>query len=275
MEPSRGVQPYPIQMIRHKKSRVKDPVESMINDKIERTIQKSDSEAVKGPLDPMFGQHRAFPISIDTKNIDPNRKPQDVMEYLAQVRLEAQRSEIIDSGRYKYSDSGALYRLDDHKNDSKILVVDKATSQKYMNKYYEARTKYCSYRNQLTELNAIDLPKTQREWKYFIFNNEPTYDFVAQIIEEKQVMKLIVYFTKWLNMDVNSNFESWIWMILEATDSDLDSSNQSVMRNLGKKAQKQLRNKLDERNTMIMMKILTIVGVFYRQKDLLEKEDLD
>lgn len=275
MEPSRGVQPYPIQMIRHKKSRVKDPVESMINDKIERTIQKSDSEAVKGPLDPMFGQHRAFPISIDTKDIDPNRKPQDVMEYLAQVRLEAQRSEIIDSGRYKYSDSGALYRLDDHKNDSKILVVDKATSQKYMNKYYEARTKYCNYRNQLTELNAIDLPKTQREWKYFIFNNEPTYDFVAQIIEEKQVMKLIVYFTKWLNMDVNSNFESWIWMILEATDSDLDSSNQSVMRNLGKKAQKQLRNKLDERNTMIMMKILTIVGVFYRQKDLLEKEDLD
>ncbi|VEU19302.1 DEKNAAC100667 [Brettanomyces naardenensis] len=235
-----------------------------INQKIDHTVKNTISDPVKGPLDPVFGQHRAFPISIDTSSIDPHKVPENVSEYLAHVRLEAQDGALFDEAG---EEEGFYYvppaSIDKEATDNLLQGDD------FMSEYIERRDKYAEYRSQLTELNAIELPKTHKEWKYFIFNNEPTYAFVAQILEESEHIKLIVYFTKWLNTDLNEDFEKWLFLILEAIDKFLDASDLSVLRGLAKKAKKQTHNELDERNKRIMIQILSIVGKFYGQRDLL------
>ncbi|QPG77055.1 hypothetical protein FOA43_004453 [Brettanomyces nanus] len=257
---------YPVDMMkRRRKSNENQSYSSeslKINSKIESTLRKSENDAVKGPLDPVFGQHRAFPISINTETIDLDKSPSNVMEYLAQVRLEAEKDGIKE-------DDGFYYKPVDLKD---VVNAPENPLEGLLSAYKQKRTSYEQYRSHLTEINAISLPDTHKEWKYFIFNNKPTFDFVAQIVEENEDIKLVVYFTKWLNTDVDANFEEWLFMVLEALDQFQSASNISVLRGLCKKAKKQLANQLDARNSLIMNRILTIVGCFYGQRDLIEKK---
>lgn len=225
-------------------------------------------DVTQGPLDPAFGQHRAFPISIDVTKVDLARSPKDVVEYLSQVRLEAEKDAPID-------DDGIYYVRENKKRvqgdgvDSTANTEPQDTVDDTMSEYVDRRKVYSDYRSQLTELDAIDLPETAKEWKYFVFNNEPSFDLVAQIIEEAQQMKLMVYFTKWLNKSVDPTFAKWIFAMLDALDENLSPADLSVLRSLAKKADKQVNAGTDEPNTVLMNKIIAIAGNFYRQRDLL------
>ena len=295
-----GPRPYPVGIFKRQKTSVhghrnvnktdtneNNNVDRTINSQLSRNTTKPGSDIVKGPLDPIFGQHRAFPISIETANVNFSKNPSSAIEYLAQVRLEAAMATRMAIGKeadYE-TNAGKHGNTDIDMNIEKITTNDNIVDSQlkilgicevldsFTEEYKVMRKKYAEYRSQLTELNAIELPETQKEWKYFIFNNEPKYDFVAQIIEEGQHMKLMVYFTKWLNTKMDRNFEKWLIMVLEALDQYLSPSDLSVVRGLGKKARKQLRNSLDDRNRKIMFEVLTVTGKFYGQRDLLEDTD--
>ncbi|ODV86467.1 hypothetical protein CANARDRAFT_6936 [[Candida] arabinofermentans NRRL YB-2248] len=235
-----------------------------------------DKSVTQGPLDPIFGQRRAFPITIDIDSVDLTKTPENVNEYLAMVRLEAQQYDDSlnnDDGSNIESDFEEKENDNPENNEQEIqepkAVLTKEEIDLLLTKYQDQRSVYQNYRMGITELDAIDLPTTQKAWKFFIFNNEPSLDLVAQIFEEKEHIKLIIYFTKWLNIDVNIHFEQWLMQIMAGLEDLLDNSDISIVRSLGKKAKKQLTNELNSRNENIMKMILVITGRFYGQRDLL------
>ncbi|KAH3671957.1 hypothetical protein OGAPHI_000143 [Ogataea philodendri] len=238
-----------------------------INEKIRQTEQNVGSY-IQGPFDPIFGQRRAFPVILDLNSIDKNEPMNDVNTYLAMVRMEAQQFERhgFDSAPREKTEADVEephIEPDQDGYKANPLLTD------FLVEFKTKRKEYEEYRSTLTDIDAIELPQTQKEWKYVVFNNEPTFDIMAQLIEEDEIIKLAVYFTKWLNRDVNPSFENWIFHLLYAIDDVLNASDVSVLRALAKKALKQAEGQLDERNQLIMDKIVTIVGSFYGQKDLL------
>ncbi|GME91326.1 unnamed protein product [Ambrosiozyma monospora] len=259
---------YPAHLMGVKLPQQKKQKSDPINERI-KLVESNNESHSQGPLDPLFGQRRAFPIAIDLNSVDQSKTPQDVNEYLALVRLEAQGfdSQFI-SQNDDSNDDGGIYWIPS--NDNGEGQNDCESEERiFLEEYRNNRERYNDFRNNLTELDAIDLPKTQKEWKQFIFENQPTDELIAQIIEENEVIKLIVYFTKWLNTKVNENFASWIFRILESIDDVLDGSDLSVIRALGKKAKKQSGNDLDEINSTIMKRILFAIAGYYGQRDLI------
>ncbi|ESX01978.1 hypothetical protein KL918_005029 [Ogataea parapolymorpha] len=251
---------------------VQGDVGSTINEQIRRAKDLNTENLIQGPLDPIFGQRRAFPIALDLESVDASKATTDVNSYLALVRLEAQQFE---RKGFRFEASVAKKRILNSNNQQahSEATLDKGKHRRwpvdYLEEFKSIKKSYLNYRLNLTELDAIDLPQNQKEWKYLIFNNEPSFGITAQIVEENVNIKLIVYFTKWLNRDINVCFEQWIFHMLYATDTVMTSSNMSVMRALGKKALKQMAAALDKRNQAIMERIVLIIGVIYGQRDLL------
>lgn len=244
---------------------------------------------VQGPLDPIFGQRSAFPVVIDVTGVDLNHKPRDVNEYLAQVRLEAcmdgRKPKHGDENREETEDaSGDDYVYYKATNDAATdieaeLVVPKTFIDDYMPEFRRKRREYEDYRKNLHELDAIDLPQTAKQWKKFIWEVSCEKDYIAQIIEEQEHIKLLVYFCKWLSLNVNDNYREWLFGVLEAIEEVLVPSEMSVLRQLGKKALRQLltaelasSGAEDAGDIETYKKVLVIVGLFYKQRDLLSNE---
>lgn len=247
---------------------------------------------VQGPLDPKFGQRPAFPVVIDVKNIDIDKIPSNVNEYLAQVRIEADKFSIIKKGNQNDDDDYVYYKkptLIDIENEKSIYVnqiqnkvqskneyiVPQDFIDKYLKEFIKKREEYNDYRMKLFELDAIELPVTAKQWKKFIWEVSCEKSYIAQIIEEGEHVKLIVYFSKWLGINLEDNYVEWLFAILESIEDVLKSSEISVLRQLGKKAQKQIiqiSNKSDNtsNNLETYWKILVIIGVFYKQRDILK-----
>ncbi|KAG7890080.1 hypothetical protein KL936_002754 [Ogataea polymorpha] len=251
---------------------VQGDVGSTINEQIRRAKEISTENLIQGPLDPIFGQRRAFPIALDLESVDASKATTDVNSYLALVRLEAQQFEKKGFCSEASVAEKRIFNSDNQQSHSEP-TLDKENHRRwpveYLEEFKSSQKAYLNYRLNLTELDAIDLPQNQKEWKHLIFNNEPSFAITAQIVEENVNIKLIVYFTKWLNRDINVCFEQWIFHMLYATDTVMTSSNMSVMRALGKKALKQMAAALDQRNQTIMERIVLIIGAIYGQRDLL------
>lgn len=236
---------------------------------------------VQGPLDPIFGQRRAFPITIETSNVDLNKIPENVNEYLAQVRAEAggiRSLKVNDAGydtdinededEYVFYKPPGLSENDNTFHDNE-LIIPISNLEKFIEQYKKQRKEYEDFRNNLHELDALELPKTAKEWKKFIWEVSCEKEYVAQIIEEDEHIKLIVYLGKWLGITIDENYEQWIFSILAAIEEVLTSSEISVLRQLSKKARRQLEQTGDE--TGVHARILSIIGVFYKQRDLIKK----
>lgn len=254
------------------------------NDEEERASNEFSNKGYNhGPIDRKFGQRRAFPINIEIKNIDMNKVPENVDEYLAQVRYEATgfKKESTDGNHHDESDDGSsddfvYFRKsesehekekeedDDRADNSLIISQDKI--EEYLNEYKKSRNEYSEYRMSITELDAIELPKTAKEWKKFIWEISCEREYVAQIIEEEEEIKLIVYFTKWMGTNLEENYIEWVMGILSAIEEFHDSKELSVIRQLGKRALRQL---LANPDSVFFQKIVVIVGDFFKQRDLL------
>lgn len=235
---------------------------------------------MQGPLDPVFGQRSAFPIVIDVAGVELGKEPADVTEYLAQVRLEACTSGRPEDGDGDASDNSdssddyVYYRARDEEA-AEELVVSRPLLDEYMAEFRRKRSEYEAYRMGLHELDAIDLPQSAREWKRFVWDVPCEPAHIAQIIEEDEHVKLLVYFGKWLSLNVNDNFRTWLFGVLEAIEEVLVPAELSVVRQLGKKALRQLQTArtLDGHaaDVVVYSKLLVIVGFFYKQRDLLRK----
>lgn len=250
---------------------------------------------VQGPVDPIFGQRSAFPVVINMKNVNLDKIPKDVNEYLAQVRLEAcmcnpfnyNKNNSNDDDYYEnnnkdYDDDYVFFKINNGKDekeietDKKDLIIEKEFIDKYIEEYKSKRKEYNEYRMNLYELDVIELPKIAKDWKKFIWEVSCEREYIAQIIEEEEYIKLIAYFAKWLSLKIDDNYKEWVFAILESIEEILPQTAISVIRQLGKKALKQLlqiqNGGVECENVDTYKKILTIIGIFYKQKDLLQKQ---
>ena len=225
---------------------------------------------VSGPLDNKFGQRRAFPININIEDVKLNVIPSTVEEYLAQVRLEALNDDMGNGISNDYDD-GDMDKVYYKPRKSQMNDIPEEIS-KYIREFQLKRNEYREFRMQLEELDAIELPNTAKEWKTFIWEISCEREYVAQIVEENLHIKLLVYCTKWLGVNLEENLYVWTIALLASLEDVIGSSECSVLRQLGKKALKQIPLS-NEENVHYFENIVSIIGVLYGQKDLLDELD--
>jgi survival of motor neuron protein-interacting protein 1 len=244
-------------------------------DKPHHTLTSTNQGYVQGPIDPVFGQRKAFPIVIDIKNIDLNKIPENVNEYLAQVRAEASGSQDMNNNiGSDFEDLECIYynhpRIEPiNKETNDQYIIPLSVLERYLDEYKNKREEYEEFRSNLHELDAIELPKTAKEWKKFIWEVSCEKEYIAQIIEEAEQVKLLVYLGKWLGLKVDDNYELWMFNVLAAIEEVVSSSEISVLRQMGKKARRQLEQ--TDYEDGVHARVLAIIGLFFKQRDLLVK----
>lgn len=280
---------------------------------------------VQGPIDSVSGQRSAFPITLHLDKVNLQKVPENVYQYLAQVRLEAYGNRLH-AGGYSDNEDEDDYNYDDNDDcvfyqrsksvgsegnegkecqgeinqssngngeidvelakttfetaqDDVQYIIGKEYVVDYIAEYKSERKKYEEFRMNLHELDAIDLPQTAKAWKKFIREVSCEPEYIAQIIEEEEHHKLLVYFGKWLTLKVEENYKEWLFAFLAAIEEVVTPAEISTLRQLAKKALRQLEiwlvnegntnsnENVDHRDTY--KKILAIVGIFYKQKDLI------
>lgn len=118
-----------------------------------------------------------------------------------------------------------------------------------------------------------EIPTSAAKWRELIFGTSPPPPkFFHEVLEHPTVIKLIVFYTKWLLATMPPTLQEWIFATFARLDNGLDHREAAIVRDLGRKAHK-LRLKAVAANvpchpTYDM--VLAVVGEYYGQKDLLE-----
>lgn len=211
------------------------------------------------PIDPQFGQRKAFPITLPTTGVDLDIAPTSVEQYLAQVRAQSM-------------ECGVRYGSEDEDDDLVYIAPPISTPNDtegefdvICEEFQEKKRIYGAFRSSLVELDAIELPSTQKQWKKFIWETSCELEYIAQIIEEERTGLLLVYFTKWMSMNPDANLIAWVWAILAAFEP-LGSSQLALVRSLGQKASKQLTMTPGQKD---LTAICVIISLKFGQRDLL------
>ncbi|KAJ8143905.1 hypothetical protein OY671_002980 [Metschnikowia pulcherrima] len=122
------------------------------------------------------------------------------------------------------------------------------------------------------------VPEFAGKWRELVFNTPaPPQEYFQSTLEHPTVIKLVVYYTKWLSGSMPENLTDWIFATFVRLDNGLDHQELAIVRALGIKAQK-LREKLIEaaaQGTEIshvasrcVDMVLAVVSHYYRQRDL-------
>lgn len=124
-----------------------------------------------------------------------------------------------------------------------------------------------------------DIPETASAWRSLVLTlSPPPLGFFTEILEHATIIKLIVYYTKWILVLMSPTLSEWIFITFVRLDNGLDHTELALVRDLGRKAKK-LRTKFLEgkkegveipkvaEETVDM--ILAVVGSYYGQRDLL------
>lgn len=327
----------------------KRSVERLLNEPKKRR----NPQYTQGPLDDQFGQHRAFPI-------DPNDADEGVIQYLADVRKEAEEDRpvhyvnrrarepayvaprkfselslkyiesVIDRLRkqkqlQEKEEAEVAFVLNDIEVDaetamapeipqaSQVEVDDEPTElEKFLQsaeigqETEEAQSIESASRDQLeraltdsteeateeksqteeqtdsdTDSDAqIVIPLSAGEWRTLIFSQSPPEGF-HDALEHPTVIKLIIYYTKWLLVSMPSTLLEWMFATFVRLDNGLEHTEMALVRELGKKARK-LRTKFrngaqegavipQEAQDAVNM-VLAVIGHYYGQRDLLTDE---
>lgn len=121
--------------------------------------------------------------------------------------------------------------------------------------------------------NREFVPKSAAKWREYVFGSPPPpLSYFYDILDHPTVIKLVVYYTKWLLATMPPMVGEWIFFTFVRLDNGLDYRELAIVRDLGKKAHK-LRLKLvaaKVSHNPIYDMILAIVGDYFGQKDLLE-----
>lgn len=236
---------------------------------INKRIKQSSGSHVHGPLDPSFGQHRAFPVEIPNISSYQPHIPEDVETYLAMVRFQA--------GGNADDDEFVFYELTS--NAEKLHYPEWHTQ--FIEFFQESRQEYRNFLTATDCITEIEQPQSIQSWKNFIFKNDPTFEFLAQL-DHVTVIKLLVYLTRWLTKKINPKFSRWCLLLFVVLDDTLDSTDVSNLRTMAQKAVK-IRKELNEMHEagtfhcddvtgMCLDSLVSVIGDFYGQRDLLERE---
>lgn len=226
-----------------------------------------------GPLDPTFGQHSAFPDN----HVSSDEESHNVFAYLRQVRNEAEndrsvyfaeeRSQMVQS-----ETTPVIEKSEDHNDQIPIIAPEIVNSVvlRFLNLKLQINDSMAEIRDADMQM---ELPETANQWRTLVHSQVPfPIEYFYNVLDHPTIIKLVVYFTKWLCSSSNEYISQWIWIVLLRLDAPLDVNESAIIRELGKKAFK-LYQKLDKsvsdvsRFTISM--VLIITSEYYGQKDLL------
>lgn len=122
---------------------------------------------------------------------------------------------------------------------------------------------------------ATELPQSAAKWREWVFKLEPPpQQFFQTELEHPTVIKLIVYYTKWLSASMPATLTQWIFATFVRLDEGLDSTELAIVRDLALKAEK-VRQKLEALEDSSTAReciemVLAVVSGYYGQRDLVE-----
>lgn len=269
---------------------------------------KREPSYTQGPLDENFGQHAAFPL--DAAATGQCNQDSSVFDYLAAVRKEAEAdapvhfvSRNIDQQIHNSASNSTglspeyvkmvMQRLEQAKqanrrhievqnieldcseigddgDDNLVGTADDDDVRVHVNVEVEEPE---------DQEPPVEVPQSAGAWRSLVFSQSPPpMSFFNSTLEHTTIIKLIVYYTKWLLVSMPVTLTEWIFVTFVRLDNGLDHTELSLVRDLGRKARK-LRTKFLEgkseglnipavaEETVDM--ILAVVGVYYGQRDLL------
>lgn len=227
------------------------------------------STYTSGPLDHTFGQHTAFPISTTE---DPEER--SVFEYLSSVRNEAENDRCFFYVDRKADSLNTSVRAGlNPQPPTEVIFIDQEWAKSLMDRFLQIKANIESHQLDLSD-TSYAVPSSAALWRTTLFKDPPPLiESFFLVLDHPTVIKLIVYFTKWLSTSTNENLSKWIFLTFLRLDCLLDSDETCIVRDLGKKAQKILQ-KTSGRDIPPVAKytiemVLIIVGEYYGQRDLL------
>ncbi|CAK7891743.1 hypothetical protein CAAN1_01S06876 [[Candida] anglica] len=236
----------------------------------------SDKQYTQGPLDEIFGQHSAFPVELDG-----DEESNEVMQYLASVRNEAELDtpvHFVKRSKEKTKDDTIVKQSNEQ--NSTIDYNTTSTIPDEINWQENLLSTFLSLKEEVqiqtilpNSATSQPLPSSASAWRELIFTSKepPTVRFFFTELDHSTTIKLLIYSTQWLSTNTPSMLSRWIYMLFLRLDNLLDHNECAIVRSLAQKAIK-LRTKPNlspiSRYTIDM--IITIVGKYYHQKDLLE-----
>ncbi|CCE82599.1 Piso0_002331 [Millerozyma farinosa CBS 7064] len=248
------------------------------------TSSERDRHYTQGPLDDAFGQHPVFPLnSWSRQEASVSR---EVMEYISGVRLEAKNDAPVhfvtkdestpSEDVSRHEDLGATHALHQSSKEAtewQKTALDRFLSLKEDIGSYITERKQSIVQAKKEAQSSYKVCSTSAEWRKLILNEPPPpIDFFYFCIVHSDVIKLVIYSTKWLSSNVTSNLSKWIFDLLLRLDSTLDHNDCAVVRDLAKKALK-IKEKssaqLNETTTFTLDFIIYIVATYFGQKDLI------
>ncbi|KAK6460735.1 hypothetical protein DFJ63DRAFT_337488 [Scheffersomyces coipomensis] len=223
-------------------------------------------------LDPTFGQYPAFPsngVGIDSETSE------EVSNYLKSVREEAENDDLVHFAPRTNGTSG-LKRKHESELDEKPVGVDSNWSKDLLSKFVTIKQDINRHHGIIANsvITTSLLPDTAAQCRKLVFENDPPQiERFFNSIDRGNIFKLLIYFTKWLSKSTNEHLSKWIWMTFLRIDNELEASECSIIRDLAKKALK-LASKvpmeeLDDNTSYTLDMIITLVGHYYGQKDLI------
>lgn len=117
------------------------------------------------------------------------------------------------------------------------------------------------------------IPPSAAKWREAVFSSPPPPQHLfQQSLDHPTVIKLIVYYTRWLLASMPPCVEQWIWATFVRLDNGLDHCEIAIVRDLGRKASKLRLKAVAAQNSYptVYDVILAVVGDYYGQKDLLK-----
>ncbi|OBA21252.1 hypothetical protein METBIDRAFT_40918 [Metschnikowia bicuspidata var. bicuspidata NRRL YB-4993] len=239
----------------------------------------------QGPLDEVFGQHRAFPLDA------PSEEDSLVFEYLASVRKEAEHDQVCHFVSEEPGYSEEPYPAEDEVKDTPDLEASESPS---LTEREAGTTESCSTepKEKFVECGlqtlpddpsnaSYPVPASAASWRQLVFTTPvPSQEFFQNVLEHPTIIKLIVYYTKWLLGSLPESLSDWIFATFVRLDCDMDYQEMAIVRALGVKALK-LRQKLFQGATegaqishtaqLCVDMVLAVISQYYGQKDLVRK----
>lgn len=271
---------------------------------------KRETLYTQGPLDEKFGQHAAFPLdSASARECNDS----SVFDYLAEVRKEAESDASVhfisrNIERKTHSNTPKTTQLSPQYVK---MVIDRLEQEKLANKRQVVQKMpldWCEIDEDAGEYHvdskddgdvrvnvnveveepddqkpAMEVPQSASAWRNVVFSQSPPpISFFNVTLEHATIIKLIVYYTKWLLVSMPSTLTEWIFITFVRLDNGLDHTEMSLVRDLGRKARKLRTKFLEGKNEGLSIPavaeetvdmILAVVGVYYGQRDLLVDEE--
>lgn len=235
---------------------------SLLKEYIDEIIQKLMQAKQESLTSPVKKEIQISVEEIDADELEFSSQHQETQE-ITKFK-ESQGEEEIEDFQEEENSEGQETNETDHS----ISGFSSESSNQRFEVDYQATPD-----SKLNHKTSPDLPTSAAKWRIMVFGSPPPpLEFFFSALEHPTVIKLIVYYTKWLLATMPPSVDQWIFCTFVRLDNGLDHRELAFVRDLGRKARK-LRLKSMAANipyTHAYDMILAIVGEYYGQRDLLE-----